>query len=313
MWRFRECVSCGHWYLDPRPTLTSIGRAYSRYYTHETIDQANTENRGGALRAAARSARHGYLNSRLGYNLVPASRLGVLIPLVTPGKATWMRRVVAYLDRPPTTNPRLLDVGAGHGVFVARMQALGWTATGIDVDLAAVKAGQAAGLDLRLGTAEGAGLAVESFDALVLDHSIEHLHDPVGTLAAARELLRPGGQISIATPNVHSAVHRAFGDDWVNLETPRHLSLFSESSLELALKYAGFVRIARERPPGQGTYVYRQSRTVAAGANPFDSLIPMTRGDRIRALRIDLLERLRPSRAEELNFTALRPHGFGSE
>ena len=34
-WDMWQCQSCGAAYVDPRPTLDAIGRAYSRYYTHQ--------------------------------------------------------------------------------------------------------------------------------------------------------------------------------------------------------------------------------------------------------------------------------------
>src|SRR5438093_674807 len=33
-WSFRECVACGHLWLDPCPVAEEIGRLYASYYTH---------------------------------------------------------------------------------------------------------------------------------------------------------------------------------------------------------------------------------------------------------------------------------------
>src|SRR3989442_738635 len=33
-WSFRECVACGHLWLDPCPIAEEIGRLYASYYTH---------------------------------------------------------------------------------------------------------------------------------------------------------------------------------------------------------------------------------------------------------------------------------------
>ncbi len=45
------------------------------------------------------------------------------------------------------------------------------------------------------------------FDTIVIGHVLEHVTDPVGLLAAAREWLNPGGRIFVAVPNARS-VHR---------------------------------------------------------------------------------------------------------
>ena len=34
VWKMWRCRGCGFGYLDPRPSVESIGRAYAHYYTH---------------------------------------------------------------------------------------------------------------------------------------------------------------------------------------------------------------------------------------------------------------------------------------
>jgi 2-polyprenyl-3-methyl-5-hydroxy-6-metoxy-1,4-benzoquinol methylase len=43
-----------------------------------------------------------------------------------------------------------------------------------------------------------------NFDLVALWHVIEHLHEPRAALRQTYNLLRPGGQIVIGTPNVAS-------------------------------------------------------------------------------------------------------------
>ena len=37
-WTLHRCLECQSAYLDPRPTLATIGQAYTNYYTHQTND-----------------------------------------------------------------------------------------------------------------------------------------------------------------------------------------------------------------------------------------------------------------------------------
>lgn len=303
-WTLYECAHCGHWYLDPRPTEATIGLAYTSYYTHQATS-ANAKN--GIAAAAWSRLRNGYLNQRLGYRAVPASRIGTIVPAISPQRATWIRRVVGNVPFPDSPNPRLLDIGCGQGLFVARMQELGWVATGIDVDPQSVATGRALGRDLRLGSVDTTDLEPATFDAVTLDHSIEHLHDPVTALSRARDLLKPGGVISVATPNVASLLHQRFGRSWVAIEAPRHLSLFSSSSLTMCLSSAGFERVRRMPAPNQSAHAYAQSASIVAGMNPFDELIELSTSQRLSAFTVAMMARFQRRRSEELDFVARRP------
>jgi SAM-dependent methyltransferase len=78
---------------------------------------------------------------------------------------------------------------------------------------------------LRSADAAGTLATLDGYDAIALWHVIEHLADPWETLEAARERLRPGGVLVLATPNPASFQFRLFGRYWAHLDAPRHLEL----------------------------------------------------------------------------------------
>jgi hypothetical protein len=69
---------------------------------------------------------------------------------------------------------------------------------------------------------------------------VEHLHDPVATLRLARELLQPGGTLSISVPNFGCWERRAFGRCCYALQLPTHLQHFTTGSLRRLLAASGF-------------------------------------------------------------------------
>lgn len=104
---------------------------------------------------------------------------------------------------------RLLDVGCGAGdnasLLLARNPAgriQGITQSRAEARLAAPRLERAWVFDLEQDWPSE--LLAERFDVLVFSHVLEHLRQPSHTLARCCRLLRPGGSVLIAVPNVLS-------------------------------------------------------------------------------------------------------------
>jgi 2-polyprenyl-3-methyl-5-hydroxy-6-metoxy-1,4-benzoquinol methylase len=244
-WSYRRCTNpgCRLLWLDPAPIKEDIGAAYAQYFTHEAPSDSATlpKRMYRRVKASYLRSRFGYTGAIDGFGLRPLALLGSL----HPGTGDVFGSSVMFLDA-PAGGASLLDVGAGGGDFVASMSALGWKATGVEPDPVAAERAQARGLDVRHGELESAGFVGMSFDAITLAHVIEHTHDPVGTLAECRRLLKPGRKLVLLTPNSASWGHRRYGRDWFSLETPRHLHLFNPDNMRRLLQDAGLapLRIA---------------------------------------------------------------------
>jgi len=295
-WSLVRCAGCGLGRLDPRPADAAIGDLYASYYTHEP-PQPNLVPAGGVARGL-RALRNAHVNARLGYSLTPAWSYGRVAGRLLPPLAAIAERGVRHLP----AGRRVLDVGCGNGLFVAEAAASGWRASGIDLDPAAVEAGRSAGLDLELERIEERAVREPgAFDAVTLSHVLEHVADPVAFLSCARALLRPGGVVWIATPNLDAAGHRRFGADWVHLDPPRHLVLFDAPSLTRALQAAGFAGVDVLRPTPNAVPAFAVSEAVRAGTVPAnDAASRPTRAARVAGVRADLAAQWWRSRAEEL-------------
>lgn len=131
---------------------------------------------------------------------------------------------------------RILDFGCGSGRFIRQLMSSGYcNLAGCDFD-PNVAAISMPGLRFFHGIDS---LGNERFDVITLNHVIEHLPDPVGTLRQLAGHLARGGFIHIRTPNVVSSLARRFGHHWRGWETPRHLHLFTPAALRLAAGAAG--------------------------------------------------------------------------
>jgi len=96
---------------------------------------------------------------------------------------------------------------------------------------------------VSVGTLQSKSYADNTFDAIVMSHFIEHVHEPVQLLGECHRVLKSGGRLLILTPNTGSWGHRKFGRYWRGLEPPRHLHLFSPQSLRRLLDTAGFTKM----------------------------------------------------------------------
>ena len=140
---------------------------------------------------------------------------------------------------------RLLDVGCNVGYFVALASTRGYRARGIDSSPAAVTAGRAAlGVDLVCAQIATAPIEPESVDIVVLNHVLEHVPDPVQTIAAVRRWLVPAGWLLVSLPNFASPVARWAGPRWNGLVADQHVWHFTPRALRGVLARATMVCVA---------------------------------------------------------------------
>jgi len=239
-WTLKQCCDCGSAFLDPRLTREDIGKAYETYSTHSTA--SNQSNSNSLVRRFYEGLKAGYLSRHWGY---------------TQGTKHWQRLLgssLRFLPRPQSqldsevmylrASPGkfLLDVGCGSGELTASMRDLGWQVEGLDFDVMAVQEAQKRGFKVRLGTLEEQSYPGASFDAIIMSHVIEHVHDPFALLTECYRILSPGGHMVVLTPNICSLCHRLFGVNWRGLEPPRHLQIFDPLSLQQLATRVGFMK-----------------------------------------------------------------------
>jgi SAM-dependent methyltransferase len=169
----------------------------------------------------------------------PAARFFArILPLVPPLKEILDGTVMSLR---PKNGGRLLDIGCGDGSFLIRMRSIGWQVAGIEPNPAAAQvARDRHGLEVSVGNIEEVDLPETAYDAITMGHVIEHVHEPIRVLESIGAALKPGGVLSIRTPNLDSLGHGRFRDMWMHMDPPRHLRLFIPSTLSTCVERAGF-------------------------------------------------------------------------
>jgi 2-polyprenyl-3-methyl-5-hydroxy-6-metoxy-1,4-benzoquinol methylase len=162
----------------------------------------------------------------------------------------------------------LLDFGCGGGSFLERMRHQGWQVTGLDASAETVeRISSELGIRALTGTLPHPELEPASFDIVTMWHSLEHVHDPLGVLRAAYDLLAPGGRLMVAVPNIDSAAFHWFGPAWFALDLPRHLTHFAPATLRTMLEKAGF-RVDRVRLIRHSDWLYSSAKVAGRIGRP---------------------------------------------
>ncbi len=307
-WNLRQCeqVQCGLVWLDPQPVPEDVALAYQGYYTHSQPEPGPS-----LLRDALWAVWHAYLGARFGYSqgVGPKWRRALApLALLHPGGRDELDAAAMHLPA-PHRQARVLDVGCGSGVLLARMRALGWDAEGVEIDPGGVVATRARGVPVRLGTLEEQHFPPDSFDAVHSAHVLEHVYDPLSLLHECGRILKPAGTLVILTPNVESWGHRQFGSAWLNLDPPRHLALFSPANLRVAAERAG-LQVQRLDTTVRSAWVYgalsaRIRQTGRAEMSELGEPANLLRGI-LYQLRARLVLRRDPIAGDELRLIATK-------
>lgn len=217
-----RCDTCGHVYVNPRPTPASIGRFYPPEYGphHDTAGSAATTALSGRGSLRKWLGHIGWI--RRGYDWIVESR-GHIIPVPTA-----------------TDAPRGLELGCSSGAFLETLRSRGWNVTGVEPSVTAARQAQQKGLDVRIGTLESSTFPDAEFDAVFAWMVLEHVHDPPATVGNIFRLLKPAGTLVFSVPNFGCWEATVAGRYWWALDLPRHLQHFTPRILRRLLRDAGF-------------------------------------------------------------------------
>lgn len=214
-----RCTHCGLVYQNPRPTLAEIGQHYPPEYELYT-------------------------------DLVAKRPDGLLSQAIDYG----MRKRCRFVTRHKTAG-RLLDVGCATGAFLLAMQRQGsWQVQGVELNEPVARAAREQHqLDIFAGTLEQAAFPTAYFDAVTLWDVLEHLHEPVLALREIERILKPDGILVIRVPNLASWDAALFKTNWIGFDAPRHLYVFTPTTLTAALQAAHLAVV--DHSCGIGGYV----------------------------------------------------------
>jgi 2-polyprenyl-3-methyl-5-hydroxy-6-metoxy-1,4-benzoquinol methylase len=159
----------------------------------------------------------------------------------------------------------VLDIGCGTGEFLYEMQRRGWRTTGVEKDPGAVSfARKRYGLSVHDVELAACGFADHSFDVVTMWHVLEHMRAPMAVLREIGRVLKHDGRLIVALPNIGSKDAGYYLAHWVALDTPRHVSHFTRSTLKKACHDVGLTICSLQQLPLDAFFNCLMSEKVLA-------------------------------------------------
>ncbi len=164
-----------------------------------------------------------------------------------PREGLWENRLDELLQY--NRKGRLLDVGCGDGTFLRLAKEAGFEVNGTEFsEYAAKRIEKLYSVPVFMGTLHEAEYPSGYFDVVTLYHVIEHVDNPARYLSETHRILRDGGLLVVACPNVESYI---FNLTYLLVKGKRfqlfstqdkeiHLYHFSPKTLKMVLKKSGF-------------------------------------------------------------------------
>lgn len=218
-YRVVECESCTLRYVNPRPTNAAL----ARHYPSDYLCYTNFDNDHWLLRWAFKRMQDGQARRRL-------------------------RQIESATGR-LKAGLHVLDVGCGRGELLARLKRdRKCEVTGLDInpDVLAILR-EELGIDAVEGRLQDVDFAYGSFDLVTMTEYLEHEPQPDQVIERASRLLKPGGHIAVEVPDITGPPGRWFGQNWWQIDAPRHLNFFSPQTLALMLDQHGFELVKTRR------------------------------------------------------------------
>jgi 2-polyprenyl-3-methyl-5-hydroxy-6-metoxy-1,4-benzoquinol methylase len=201
-WSLAQCLDCGTSFVFPAPDADTLARHYDESY-------------------------YGPRDSKF---IGPVERI------------TWLfRRLRARLIRRFVPEGRVLDMGCGRGIMLKVLKQWGYQVDGIELDTAAaLRAEKNIGQKVYHHLDQLAVGDTRQYEVISFWHSLEHLPDPHHALKIAQQLLKPGGILIVAAPNMASVQASLSGKNWLHLDLPRHLTHLDMHSFARFLEEHGY-------------------------------------------------------------------------
>jgi 2-polyprenyl-3-methyl-5-hydroxy-6-metoxy-1,4-benzoquinol methylase len=223
-YNYYECQNCGAINLAQASHTESLNAYYSDYETHSDHKYSKSRSpiKNSIINAATRfwaaTSKHEKSNqSSIG------GYISYFLKYISGPITNWSNIKIESQYK-----KTLLDVGAGGGYFCSKMIAKGWVVHAVEPD---ERAEVYRNPEVQVYKEIGELTAYGMYDLITFNHTLEHMVNGREQVKIAFDLLKPGGQLTIVTPNSESALFKKFtGMHW-HADAPRHVCMYGKLSI----------------------------------------------------------------------------------
>jgi SAM-dependent methyltransferase len=119
---------------------------------------------------------------------------------------------------------KILEIGCGDGTMLKFFKKMNWVVYGIERNSILTNK------LLNINNKKISSYKKKSFDLILMYNSLEHIKKPFNFLKNTLNKLKKDGLIIITVPNYLSYQCKFGRADWIHLDTPRHLNIFSKKT-----------------------------------------------------------------------------------
>lgn len=220
------CANCKSVYLTEVPD--DMRKYYANYYSFQDNNDSILLNQKTGLKLAVKKLFRTMVRVSITSRFVPRS--------IFRNPPSWALKFIspnlqALRFLSPNIKSHILDVGSGNGEFVTFLYKHGYlNIRGIDPFILNESAYVS-----RRDIYDEAG----KFDVIIMNHSLEHMIEPLKVLKKCKELLNKNGEIIVHLPSADSVEFKKYKEHWWGLHAPRHFFLPTVIGFSNAAKSAG--------------------------------------------------------------------------
>ena len=228
-----ECMNCGLWYQNPRPSKNELSNLYPNNYIPHIISSApNNEP------FSPHSQKLLTFRKRLIGFIKRESKKFISWFLIRIG---FNRKWESGVDLDPAfvKDGNLLEIGCADGRRLAALRTKGWdNLHGIELVATAAEKARSQGFHIEEGMVEEMlqKFPDNYFDVIVSSMVLEHLYNPFQIVCIIASKLKSGGQFLFSTITRDSLDAKIYGKYWGGLDFPRHMVHFRKKDIEGMLK-----------------------------------------------------------------------------
>jgi len=216
-YKLYRCTDCGLIFISPQPSKGTLSKHYCKD-KYEVLTESKDFHERRIFTLMECLYQYCYVGNS------PKSLRFVSYPFY-PFRP--MFRTLKFVEK-----GNFLDVGCAMGYFLLIAKYLGMNPYGVEPWDFDKKLSEDYNLNIFNGTLLEAKYESDFFDVVTLNHVLEHVDNPSEIMEELYRILKPSGYLIMGVPISDSIAFKLFGTFWGQLDTPRHLFIFSKMTLK---------------------------------------------------------------------------------